>query len=115
MLMYTAELKLPKRLGRDAKQKRVDDVIEKLRLSKCRKTKIGNVLKRGISGGQAKRVNIALALITQPLILCLDEPTSGLDSKMANSVCSLLKQLAVGGCTVLAAVHSPTSFAFALF
>jgi ABC-type multidrug transport system ATPase subunit len=115
MLMYTAELKLPKRLGRDAKQKRVDDVIEKLRLSKCRKTVIGNVLKRGISGGQAKRVNIALSLITSPTILCLDEPTSGLDSSMANEVCNLLSKLAQEGCTVLAAVHSPTSYAFSLF
>jgi ABC-type multidrug transport system ATPase subunit len=115
MLMYTAELKLARGITRAEKQKRVDSVVEKLRLSKCRTTLIGNVLKRGISGGQAKRVNIALSLITQPSILCLDEPTSGLDSSMANEVCLLLSNLAQGGCTVLAAVHSPTSYAFSLF
>lgn len=115
MLMYTAELKLSRRVSREEKKRRVDVVIENLRLSKCRNTVIGNVLKRGISGGQAKRVNIALSLITQPSILCLDEPTSGLDSSMANEVCLMLNQLAQGGCTVLATVHSPTSYAFSLF
>jgi len=115
MLMYTAELKLPRAIGREEKKRRVDSVIESLRLTKCRQTVIGNVLKRGISGGQAKRVNIALSLITQPSILCLDEPTSGLDSSMANEVCLLLSNLAQGGCTVVATVHSPTSYAFSLF
>jgi ABC-type multidrug transport system ATPase subunit len=115
MLMYTAELKMPAATPYAEKQQRVNDIIENLRLSNCRKTKIGNVLKRGISGGQAKRVNIALALLTRPLVLCMDEPTSGLDSSMANSVCMLLQMLAKGGCTVLTTVHSPTSFAFSLF
>jgi len=115
MLMYTAELKLPRGISREEKKQRVNIVIENLRLSKCRQTVIGNVLKRGISGGQAKRVNIALSLITQPSILCLDEPTSGLDSSMANEVCLMLNNLALGGCTVLATLHSPTSYAFSLF
>ena len=73
---------------------------------------IGNVLSRGISGGQAtwrsacylvlqakaKRVNVALALISQPMVVFLDEPTSGLDSKMANEVCVILRHgLGVAG------------------
>eukprot|EP00442_Polarella_glacialis_P052868 CAMPEP_0115067304 /NCGR_PEP_ID=MMETSP0227-20121206/11313_1 /TAXON_ID=89957 /ORGANISM="Polarella glacialis, Strain CCMP 1383" /LENGTH=614 /DNA_ID=CAMNT_0002453351 /DNA_START=69 /DNA_END=1913 /DNA_ORIENTATION=+ len=115
MLMYTAEMKLPLSLGKDKKRQRVDWVITKLRLEKCRHTVIGNVLKRGISGGQAKRVNIALALISNPLVVFLDEPTSGLDSAMANEVCQILKELVKEGCTVIATVHSPTSFAFSLF
>merc|ERR1712232_1180402 len=112
--MYTAELKIP-RMSRDQKQKRCDEIISLLQLDKCRKTIIGNVLKRGISGGQAKRVNIALALITRPRVIFLDEPTSGLDSRMANEVCVLLAQLAKEGCTVVATIHAPTSFAFSLF
>ncbi|CAE8650677.1 unnamed protein product [Polarella glacialis] len=115
MLMYTAEMKLPLSLSKDKKRQRVDEVITKLRLEKCRHTVIGNVLKRGISGGQSKRVNIALALISNPLVVFLDEPTSGLDSTMANEVCQILKELVKEGCTVIATVHSPTSFAFSLF
>mmetsp|Transcript_8433 Transcript_8433/g.22927 ORF Transcript_8433/g.22927 Transcript_8433/m.22927 type:complete len:622 (-) Transcript_8433:97-1962(-) len=115
MLMYTAELKLSRSLSREDKQQRVDEIIELLRLQKCRNTVIGNQLVRGISGGQAKRVNIALALITRPKVVFLDEPTSGLDSRMANEVCVLLKDLAREGATVIATVHSPTIFAFSLF
>jgi ABC-type multidrug transport system ATPase subunit len=115
MLMYTAALRLPVSVSRDKRQARVDEVIAKLRLEKCRGTVIGNQLKRGISGGQAKRVNIALALITRPQVVFFDEPTSGLDSRQANEVCLLLKELAKEGCTVVATIHSPTSFAFSLF
>ena len=53
---------------------------------RCRDVRIGNVLARGISGGQAKRVNIGIALVTNPRVLFLDEPTSGLDSYTANGV-----------------------------
>ena len=115
MLMYTAEMKLPRSLQKADKRKRVDSVISQLRLEKCRNTVIGNVLRRGISGGQAKRVNVALSLISQPLVVFLDEPTSGLDSKMANEVCSILKELGKEGYTIVATIHSPTSYAFSLF
>ena len=53
---------------------------------RCRDVRIGTQLARGISGGQAKRVNIGIALITNPRVLFLDEPTSGLDSYTANEV-----------------------------
>ena len=53
---------------------------------RCRNVKIGTQLARGISGGQAKRVNIGIALVTNPRVLFLDEPTSGLDSYTANEV-----------------------------
>lgn len=55
-------------------------------LSHCRHTRIGTPMKRGISGGQAKRTNVGIALITNPSVLFLDEPTSGLDSWTSKEV-----------------------------
>ena len=76
---------------------------------------IGSALQRGISGGQLKRVNIALALITRPRVIYLDEPTSGLDSLMANEISAVLRSLARDGRTVISTIHSPSSFAFSQF
>ena len=115
MLMYTAALRLPLALTAEQRRARVDEVISSLDLTSCEDTIIGNVLKRGISGGQAKRVNIALSLITRPSVLFLDEPTSGLDSFMANEVALALQALAKEGRTVVCTIHAPTAFAFSLF
>jgi len=114
-LMYTASLKLPSSTNPEEIEIIVDRVISKLALEVCKDTVIGSELSRGISGGQAKRVNIAMALLTSPRILFLDEPTTGLDSHMANEVVLLLKSLASEGHTVLATIHSPTAFAFQQF
>lgn len=115
MLMYTAELRLPTTLTTAEKLTRVDETIAKLGLNKCEDTVIGNPLQRGISGGQAKRVNIALSLIMRPSVVYLDEPTSGLDSHMANEVADSLRVLANEGRTIICTIHSPTSYAFGLF
>jgi len=71
MLKYTASLKLPTSTSIEEKKRRVEEVIEMLELESCRHTVIGNRTLRGISGGQAKRVNIGLALITRPRVLFL--------------------------------------------
>ena len=75
MLAYTAALKLPSSTTSEERRERVNEVITRLDLEVCRHTVIGSALVRGISGGQAKRVNIGLAMITRPKILFLDEPT----------------------------------------
>jgi ABC-type multidrug transport system ATPase subunit len=93
MLMYTAELRLPTTVPTKDKVARVDETIARLDLSSCTNTVIGNALQRGISGGQAKRVNLALSLIMRPSVIYLDEPTSGLDSNMANEVADCLRSL----------------------
>lgn len=80
MLLYTAELKRDRKEPIDHKKQIVEDVIQALALETCRNTPIGSALTRGISGGQAKRVNIGIALVSNPRVLFLDEPTSGLDS-----------------------------------
>ena len=77
MLLYTAEMKRPIQESLASKKAAVEAVMDALALLPCRDVKIGNAASKGISGGQAKRVNIGLALVTNPRVLFLDEPTSG--------------------------------------
>ena len=93
-LLYTAELKLPAGLPAHVKAARVAELVAELGLGECARTPIGNVLARTISGGQAKRCNIGVALIAQPPILLLDEPTTGLDSCIAQMVTDALRRIA---------------------
>lgn len=81
-----------------------------------KKKKIGNWHLRGISGGEKKRLSIALEILTRPRLLFLDEPTSGLDSASAFFVIQALRQMAIdGNKTVISSVHQPSSEVFALF
>ncbi|PSC74385.1 P-loop containing nucleoside triphosphate hydrolase isoform B [Micractinium conductrix] len=115
MLMYTAELKRPTSHSHAQKKKAVEELVELLALEGCRNVLIGSAMNKGISGGQAKRVNIGIALVTNPRVLFLDEPTSGLDSYTANEVMSVVKSLSTQGITVCATIHSPTPYTFNLF
>jgi len=115
MLLYQAELKCSRSEPLKAKKERVESVIQDLGLAGCADVAIGDALHPGISGGQAKRTNIGIALVTQPRVVFLDEPTSGLDSATSLDVVSILRRLADRGCTVMATIHSPTSEAFRLF
>jgi ATP-binding cassette subfamily G (WHITE) protein 2 len=115
MLLYTAELKRPMSEPLASKKAAVEDVLQALALTQCRDVKIGDPMNKGISGGQAKRVNIGLALVTSPRVLFLDEPTSGLDSFTANEVMTVVRGLVSDGVTICATIHSPTAYAFGLF
>lgn len=77
----------------ESKRQRVDDTIQALALESCRSTPIGSPMHRGISGGQAKRANIGLALVTSPKVLFLDEPTSGLVSTACSTTWLLHRAL----------------------
>lgn len=115
-LFYAAELRLPSTMTSAEKKERVEEVITKLGLVRCRKTIIGDPMKRGISGGERKRVAVAIELLTRPRLLFLDEPTSGLDSVTAASLCGLLRDLAHSGqCTVITTIHQPQSKIFNMF
>lgn len=88
----------------------MDDVIEKLGLDKVRNVRIGDGEKRGISGGEMRRVSIGLELVARPDVLILDEPTSGLDSVSAAKVASVLRSLAhdeKNPTVVIASIHQP--------
>nr|WP_321411370.1 ATP-binding cassette domain-containing protein [uncultured Carboxylicivirga sp.] len=100
------------------KKERVNLALHTLRdldLYEVKDLRVGNPLNKIISGGQRKRLNIALEIIRQPTILFLDEPTSGLSSSDAFSVINLLKKLALTGKIVIINIHQPSSDIFYLF
>ncbi|CAK0786885.1 hypothetical protein CVIRNUC_010099 [Coccomyxa viridis] len=115
MLLYTAELKCPRSEPLSQKRRRVHQLLSTLALQGCAHTVIGNVLTRGISGGQAKRTNIGIALITNPQVLFLDEPTSGLDSYTTHEVMTVVRSLLGRGITICATIHCPPPHTFNLF
>ena len=111
----SATLRLPASLSKEKKAERVEGMIKMLNLNKARNTMMGNAIIKGVSGGERKRVAMAMEAITNPPVLFLDEPTSGLDTFTAYSVVSTLKSLAEAGRTVVCTIHQPSSKIFRLF
>ena len=95
--------------------KAVVKVLKELGLYDTRKLKVGSPLNKFISGGQRKRLNIALELIREPSILFVDEPTSGLSSTDSEIVMDLLKHQSLMGRLVLINIHQPSSDIYKLF
>jgi len=93
----------------------VDKVLQELDLFEIRHLKVGNPLNKFISGGQRKRLNIALELIRRPAILFVDEPTSGLSSVDSEIVMDLLKHQALTGKLIVVNIHQPSSDIYKLF
>eukprot|EP00158_Paraphelidium_tribonemae_P004516 Partr_v1_DN26799_c1_g2_i1_m9104 putative ATP-binding cassette, sub-family G (WHITE), member len=115
-LYHAALIKLLGRYDRKEIRQRVLSLISFLGLAKVMHSPIGSPRKRGISGGERKRVNIGIELVAAPLVLFLDEPTSGLDSNTSTELCIMLKQLArLRNIVVVAVIHSPPIRAFAEF
>ncbi|MGW0119684.1 FHA domain-containing protein [Streptomyces sp. NPDC003327] len=103
-LSYAAELRFPEDTARAERRARVDEVIRELGLVERADQPI-----HSLSGGQRKRVSVALELLTKPSLLFLDEPTSGLDPGMDRSVMHMLRGLADDGRTVVVVTHSVLS------
>ena len=76
-LSFAAALRLPRAVSLSARAQRVGEVVESLGLGGVLKTKIGSAVERGLSGGEMKRLNIAVELLADPHILLLDEPLTG--------------------------------------
>src|SRR6185436_19617131 len=96
-------------------KKKVNDLSGAIGLAEIKDLKVGDSLNKMISGGQRKRLNIALELIRAPSVLFVDEPTSGLSSLDSENVMDLLKQLSISGKLVFVVIHQPSSDVFKLF
>jgi len=94
---------------------RVIATLENLGLDQRKDLIVGSVLDKKISGGQRKRLNIALELIREPAVLFLDEPTSGLSSRDSENVIDLLKELSLKGKLIFVVIHQPSSDIYKMF
>ncbi|KAJ9549094.1 hypothetical protein OSB04_021637 [Centaurea solstitialis] len=106
--MFAAEVRLPPSLTRSEKKKRVVELLDQLGLTSTAHTYIGDEGRRGVSGGERRRVSIGIDIIHKPSLLFLDEPTSGLDSTSAFSVVEKVKDIARSGSIVLMTIHQPS-------
>jgi ABC transport system ATP-binding/permease protein len=93
----------------------VNSMLQNLGLYEARDIQVGTPLNKKISGGQRKRLNIALELIREPAILFLDEPTSGLSSRDSENILDLLKDLTLKGKLIFVVIHQPSSEIFKMF
>ncbi|MEU5732555.1 MULTISPECIES: FHA domain-containing protein [Streptomyces] len=105
-LRYAAKLRFPGDTAEAEREARIDEVLRELKLDIHREKKV-----TALSGGQRKRVSVALELLTKPSLIFLDEPTSGLDPGMDRDVMQLLRGLADDGRTVLVVTHSVAELA----
>jgi ABC-type multidrug transport system ATPase subunit len=90
----------------------VNKTLQSIGLYECKDLRVGSVLDKTISGGQRKRLNIALELIREPSVLFVDEPTSGLSSRDSENIMDLLKELTLRGKLIFVVIHQPSSDIF---
>ena len=115
---FAARLKTPKRLSDEEVDELVDETLAQLGLTEVKDSLIGSSSGgsgRGISGGERKRVSVAVELVAKPSVLLLDEPTSGLDSSTALQLMITLKELAAMGHAIAVVIHQPRTSIFDLF
>ncbi|MBS1543006.1 MAG: ATP-binding cassette domain-containing protein [Bacteroidetes bacterium] len=102
-------------LSEEQIDKLVLKTLDDLGLSETKDLRVGSPLRKTISGGQRKRLNIGLELLREPAILFVDEPTSGLSSRDSENIIDLLKELSLKGKLVFAVIHQPSSDIFKMF
>lgn len=113
-LYYNAKLCFADFTDEQIDQK-VMEVLTNLGLDQRKDLRVGSVLDKTISGGQRKRLNIALELIREPAVMFVDEPTSGLSSRDSENVIDLLKELTLKGKLIFVVIHQPSSDIYKMF
>ncbi|OMJ90764.1 hypothetical protein SteCoe_6843 [Stentor coeruleus] len=113
-LTFACRLKVPY-LTKFQANERVNEILEYLKLTKVAENMIGNSMRKGLSGGEQKRVSIGNELISYPKVLILDEPTSGLDSYTSQHLIEVLQAQAHLGRTIIFTIHQPNSKMFSMF
>lgn len=102
--------RLRKKMLMEDHERGVDDLLEELKLTKCRDVRIGNEMRKGISGGERKRTSVGIEIMSNPSILFLDEPTSGLDSQTSFVIIDFVRELAKKkNICVILTIHQPSS------
>lgn len=115
-LSFAARLSLPRTVSKTERIQRIESLITAFGLQGQSNTLIGTPIRKGISGGQKRRVSVAASLITSPKLLFLDEPTSGLDSAASFEVISFVKDIAKKhNLIVISSIHQPSTSTFAMF
>ncbi|KAK8050784.1 ABC transporter [Apiospora phragmitis] len=114
-LRFAAGLRLPSFMSKREKYDRAEEVLLKMGLKDCADNLVGSDLVKGISGGEKRRVSIAVQILTDPRVLLLDEPTSGLDAFTASSILEVLQGLAKEGRTLILTIHQARSDIFKHF
>ncbi|KAA8644032.1 putative ABC transporter [Aspergillus tanneri] len=115
-LKFAADLSLPRSISKYQRAERIQTLLSAFGIHGQASTLVGTPIRKGISGGQKRRVSVASQLITCPKILFLDEPTSGLDSTASYEVISYVKKLAVvNNLIIIASIHQPSTSTFQLF
>ncbi|KAJ0175546.1 hypothetical protein K1T71_008705 [Dendrolimus kikuchii] len=109
-MTMAADLKLGSDVSNKTKAVLVEEIITLLRLNKAR-----NTTTESLSGGERKRLSVALELVNNPPVVFLDEPTTGLDDVASSTCISLLKRIARGGRTVICSLHTPSARLFGEF
>lgn len=114
-LFYCGKLRLPHIRDSRELKKKIDNILIQIGLSEKRDIVVGSIMDKKLSGGERKRLNIALELLAEPLIIILDEPTSGLSSKDSEKITDILNELKEQGKIIIATIHQPNPDIFQKF